>query len=190
MTGFGRLAQGDTTLHTPRPVMPAKLHVRLSADERRELERLVRSGHAHARRIQHAHVLLLADAADPRRGGLPDGGPAWADHRIAEALACGESTVARTRRRYRDGGLEAALRVRKPAPGPPRKIDGAAEAHLIALACSEPPPGRGAWSLRLLADRFVALGTEAGWLDGPVSHETVRKTLKKTNSAPTASNRG
>lgn len=153
--------------------MPAKAAIRLSEDERRRLDRLTRVGTAHARAIQHARILLLADASGD--------GPAWTDEKVADALGCGVSTVARVRKRFLREGLEEAVRPRREAPGRPPKIDGVAEAHLVALACSEPPAGRAAWSLRLLADAFVALGVSE-----PVSHETVRQALKKTRSAPTA----
>ena len=174
--------------------MPSKYDVRLSSGERADLERAVHSGTHHARYLEHARILLLTDAAAPC-DDLPDGGPAWSDDKVADALGCGASTVARTRRRFVNEGLAAALRVRRPAPGPPREIDGAAEAHLIALACSAAPGGRATWSLRLLADEFSALGVAAGWIDGPVSYEVVRRALKKTTSptaptlAPTAPSR-
>lgn len=162
--------------------MPAKYTVRLSDEQRDHLDHLTRSGTRHARLIQHARILLLADEADAA--------PAWSDEHIADALACGTATVARIRRRFLTEGLDEALRLRKRAPGRAPKIDGAAEAHLIALACSEPPAGRARWTVRLLADRFVALGVEEGWLKVPVSRETVRQTLKKTNSGHTASSSG
>ncbi len=92
-------------------------------------------------------------------------------------------TVARTRKRFLAEGLDEAVRTRKGGPGRPPKIDGTAEAHLVALACSEPPEGRAVWTVRLLADRYVALGVEQGWLLEPVSRETVRQTLKKTRTA-------
>jgi hypothetical protein len=158
--------------------MPAKHAVRLDQATRDELHRLVRTGSAHARTIQHAHTLLLTDQGEY--------GPAWSDEKVADALACGTATVARTRRRFLAEGLDAALRVIKDRPGRPPKIDGLAEAHLVALACSEPPAGRARWSVRLLADRFVTLGLEEGWLDEPLSRETVRQALKKTGSSLTA----
>lgn len=158
--------------------MPAKYDVLLSDDDRDRLDALTRTGTSHARAIQHARTLLLADASDD--------GPAWDDERIAVAVGCSTATVARTRKRFCAEGLGEALRVRKGGPGRPPKIDGVAEAHLVALACSEPPSGRARWTVRLLADRYVALGVEEGWLDGPVSYETVRQALKKTSSAPTA----
>lgn len=162
--------------------MPTKTSVHLSDAQRHRLDRLTRTGTAHARTIQHARVLLLTDEA---AGGL-----AWTDEKAAGAVGCGVATVARIRRRFVREGLDEAVRARRSTPGRPPKIDGTAEAHLVALACSEPPEGRATWSLRLLADEFVALGTDAGWLAEPVSHETVRQALKKTSSAPTGSSSG
>ena len=157
--------------------MPAKQTVRLSDDQRRRLDRLTRVGRAHARSIQHARILLLADAEGD--------GPAWTDEKVADALGCGVSTVARLRKRFLQDGLDEAVRPRREVPGRPPKIDGLAEAHLVALACSEPPAGRATWSLRLLTDTFVALG-----VCEPVRHETVRLALKKTRSSRTASSSG
>ncbi len=157
--------------------MPAKAVIRLTDDERRRLDRLTRVGTAHARAIQHARILMLADASDD--------GPAWTDEKVADALGCGSATVARVRRRFLNDGFDEAIRPRREVPGRPPKIDGLAEAHLITLACSVPPEGRAAWSLRLLTDEFVALEVCA-----PVSHETVRLALKKTRSSRTASSSG
>ena len=162
--------------------MPAKHVVRLADDQRDRLDALTRTGRPHVRAVQHARTLLLTDAAGD--------GPAWTDDKVADALGCGVATVARTRRRFCEEGLDEAVRVRKGGPGRPPKIDGMAEAHLVALACSAPPEGRARWTVRLLADRFVMLGLEAGWLAGPVSHETVRGTLKKTRSGRTVSKAG
>ena len=168
--------------------MPSKYDVHLSREQRAELGRAVHCGTHHARYLEHARILLLTDSAEGS-GEPSDDRPAWSDEDVADALGCSVSTVARTRRRFVKEGLASALRVRRPAPGPPLKIDGAAEAHLIALACSEPPAGRATWSLRLLADEFSVLGVAAGWIEGPVSYEVVRRTLKKTNSALTESSR-
>ncbi|GAB5520987.1 MAG: IS630-like element ISMac18 family transposase [Rhodothermales bacterium] len=151
--------------------MPTKYTVQLNDHQRDELDQLIRTGHSHARKLLHARILLLSDTAQD--------GPAWTDEKIADALGCGSATVARTRRRFVTEGIKQALRVRKTAQGRPLKIDGVAEAHLIALACSAPPEGHARWSVRLLADRYVTLGLEAGWLEAPVSRETVRQTLKK-----------
>jgi len=157
--------------------MPAKHTIRLSEEQRQYLDTFSRTGHHHARAIEHARMLLLADCAAD--------GPAWADEKITDALGCGIATVARIRKRFLAEGLDEALRVRKGGTGRPAKIDGTAEAHLIALACSQPPEGRARWTVRLLADQYVALGLESGWLDGPVSRETVRQKLKKTPCVPT-----
>lgn len=162
--------------------MPVKHRIRLGTEERQRLERLVRTGRAHARSIRHAHILLLSDEGEH--------GPAWTDEKVADALGCGFATVARLRRRFVEEGLEACLRVIKDRPGRPPKIDGIAEAHLVALACSAPPEGRARWSIRLLADRFVELGLEEGFLRGPVSRETVRQVLKKTRCGLIARNSG
>lgn len=158
--------------------MPRKHAVALDGPTRDRLRRLVSTGTAHARSIQHAHSLLLTDEGDD--------GPAWSDEKVADALGASDRTIARTRQRFCTEGLDAALRVIADRPGRPPKIDGVAEAHLVALACSEPPAGRDRWSVRLLSDRFVALGVEGGWLDEPVSRETVRVALKKTRSSPGA----
>ena len=158
--------------------MPRKHTVVLDPPTRDRLRGLVSTGTAHARTIQHAHALLLTDEGD--------GGPAWSDEKVADALGASDRTVARTRKRFCTEGLDDALRVIAERPGRPLKIDGVAEAHLVALACSEPPAGRDRWSVRLLSDRFVALGVEGGWLDEPVSRETVRVALKKTRSSPGA----
>jgi len=155
--------------------MSAKYDIRLSNEQRDRLDKLTHTGRQHVRTVQHARTLLLCDASDD--------GPAWDDHRIATALACSPATVARTRKRFKAEGIDEALRVRKGGPGRPPKIDGTAEAHLIALACSAPPEGRAVWTTRLLADRYVELGLSGGWLAEPVSRESVRKTLKKTRTA-------
>lgn len=162
--------------------MPTKYRVQLAPEQRQRLEDLVSKGLAHARTIRHAHMLLLCDES-PR-------GSAWSDQKVADALTCGIASVARIRRRFIEEGLEACLRVIKDRPGRPPKIDGAAEAHLIALACSEPPHGRERWSLRLLTHEFVRLGLEQSFLDKPVTYETVRRTLKKTNSSLTKRSSG
>jgi transposase len=150
--------------------MPAKRYlVELTSEERQELTKLVSAGRRSARTLTRARILLKADQAD--------GGPAWDDGRIADALGCGRRTVERVRQRLVEEGLEAAL-THKPQARPSRQpvLDGAAEARLIALACSEPPDGRSGWTLRLLADRLVELEV----VDS-VSYETVRRALKKTS---------
>ena len=146
--------------------------VRLTDEEREHLKALVRRGRAHSRKLLYARILLKTDASE--------GGPAWTDERIADALETSADTVARERRRFLEDGLEVALMPRKPGRPRRRVLDGRAQARLVALACSEPPEGRGSWTLWLLADRMVELSVVEG-----VSHETVRRTLKKTPSSPT-----
>jgi transposase len=157
--------------------MVAKRYVvKLEAAEREELLALVKRGKVLAQRRVHAQVLLKAD-----EGG---GGPAWIDRQIAEALDIHPNTVANIRERFVEQGLEAAL-SRKKQPPRLRKLDGAQEARLIAIACGQPPEGRARWSLRLLAHRVVELD-----IVDEISHETVRQTLKKTRSSPTATSTG
>ena len=146
-----------------------KYIVTLTADERQELSELIATGKAAAAKLAHARILLKADAAE--------GGPAWPDHRIAEAVEVSIATIERVRQRFVEQGLEAAL-VRKPQARPSRErtFDGRAEAKLIALACSQPPVGRKAWTMRLLADKLVELEVVPS-----VSDEKVRRSLKKTS---------
>jgi transposase len=122
--------------------------------------------------LTHARILLKADEGEDA--------PAWADVKIADALEISRSTVLRVRTRFVEEGLQAALIHRRPKNTKPPKLDGSQEAHLIALACSEPPKGRERWSLRLLADRFVGLECA----QEPISRELVRRTLKKAPSSP------
>jgi hypothetical protein len=151
--------------------------VRLSEEERQRIGTFLRRHRAHVRSLPYARILLKADASE--------GGPAWTDERIAEAMETSNDTVARERRRFLEDGLEVALMAKKPGKPGRRVLDGRTEAHLVALACSEPPESRGNWTLRLLADRMVELGHVER-----VSRETVRRTLKKTNCAPTWSRSG
>ena len=145
--------------------------VTLTAAERSSLQSMIAKGKVAAKKRLHAQILLKADAGPA--------GEAWTDQRIGEAFDVGCRTVERLRQRFVEDGLEAAL-VRKPQQNRiARKIDGAAEAHLIATACSKPPEGRNRWTLKLLADRLVQLE-----LVDTVSTETVRRTLKKTKSSP------
>lgn len=156
--------------------MYKKYVVRLTDAERSQLETLVRRGKGHTRKLLYTRILLKADASGPDQ---------WTDERIAEALEVSTATVARERRRYCEDGLEVALMPKKPGRPRRRVLDGRAEAHLIALSCSDPPEGRERWSMRLLADRMV----ELGHVD-TVSHETIRRTLKKTASSLTSSASG
>jgi len=150
--------------------MRPKRTVRLTPDERAKLVDLTSAGQAPARRLTHARILLKTDCGP--------NGPGWDDDAIAEALDVGKVTVWRVRKRYIEEGLEAALSHRHPKNHRPCRLDGAQEAHLIALACSEPPTGRTRWTLRLLAKRMV----ELEYADR-LSYETVRGTLKKTHSS-------
>ena len=148
--------------------MNKKYIVTLTAEERTMLEEMTRNGKAAARKIAHARILLKADVAA--------GGPGWPDEQIAAALDVSASTVRRLRLLFVEEGLDLALNPRPAQRVYPTKLDGAGEAHLIALTCGAPPEGHARWSTRLLADRFVALGHAEA-----LSHETVRQTLKKTN---------
>jgi transposase len=153
--------------------MTKKYRVTLEADEREQLRHLLARGKADVRRLKHAQVLLAADESP--------GGPALADDAIAESLNVGRATVERVRRRFVLEGLDLALSpYRTPNRVYTTKLDGDAQAHLIAIACSAPPDGRSRWTLSLLADRMV----ELKHVDS-VSRETVRQTLKKTSCGRT-----
>jgi transposase len=141
--------------------------VRLAECERAALRQRVSAGQGRARDLLHARILLKADSG-------PEG-PAWTDDDIAAALDVSRSTVERVRKRFAEEGLEAALGRRRPRREYRRKLDGEAEAHLVALSCSPPPVGRRHWTFKLLADKMV----ELRFVDG-VSYETVRRVMKKT----------
>ena len=152
--------------------MPSEKYlVTLTSDEREHLDARLRTGKAAALVQTRARILLKADPAE--------GGPGWADDRIAAALDVGERTVSRVRRRFVERGSEARLR-RKPQdePSRERKRDGEAEARLIALARSDPPGGRAVWTMRLRADKRVELAV----VDA-VSDATVRRAMKKAPSS-------
>jgi hypothetical protein len=151
--------------------MPKKTHhIRLDAEERAQLETILRKGKASAQRQRHARILLLADT-NRSDGGL-------SDSEIARAAHTSVPTVERVRRICVEHGLERALERKDPDREYPRKLDGKAEAQLIALSCREASEGQARWTLRLLAQRLVELEIVAA-----ISHETVRQTLKKTNSS-------
>ena len=152
-------------------MMVKRYRVRLSEEEQQGLRSLVSKGRAAAYKQTHARILLLCDE------NQADG--AMKDEEIARALKLSTATVERVRRRGVEEGLEAALGRRQQLNRRQRKLDGAGEAHLIALTCSQPPEGRAGWTLRLLADQLV----ECEIVDS-ISTETVRQTLKKTNSSP------
>ena len=149
--------------------MPRKKYiVNLTPEERQELEQLISSGTERARKLTRARILLKADEG-------------WTDRAISEALDVGTATVERLRKRFVEWGGIAAIERRKPRRQYKRKLDGDAEARLIALACSAAPEGRECWTLRLLAEKLVTL---EGVDIESISYETVRTTLKKTNSSP------
>jgi transposase len=151
--------------------MPKKYIVKLKAKERDHLIELTQNGTNAAKILSHARILLKADCAKGR--------PGWTDAAISDAFEISVATIERVRQTYVRRGLEAALKRRSRAHERARRLDGQQEAHLIALACSEPPTGHDHWTLRLLADRMVKLEYVE-----ELSHETVRRTLKKTNSNP------
>ena len=153
-------------------IMNKKYPVILSETERDELKRLIAAGTAPARKLTHARILLKADQS-------PEG-PGWVDEMVAEAVEVSQPTASRVRKQYFEEGLEAALNRRPPNREYYRKLDGEQEARLVALACSDPPEGQARWSLRLLADRMVELEVV-----DDLSYQTVRRTLKKTNSSLT-----
>src|SRR3954464_14027728 len=149
--------------------MPAKRYkVTLEPDERGGLEKLISRGKGAARRLAHARILLHADQGEGRPGRI--------DAEIAEAGGVSMATIERVRQRFVEEGLEAALSPRPPRRLYVRKLDGEAEARLIALACSPPPEGQARWTWRVRAEGMVVLGYVE-----TVSHETVRTTLKETN---------
>jgi transposase len=144
----------------------AKYVVRLTDSERQALQEFGTGKRVAADKLWRARILLKADSE----------GPAWSDPEIAEAFEVGLSTVHRLRQRLVEEGLEAALGRRPSAQPRVKKIDGAKEAHLLAIACGTPPEGRARWTLSLLADKLVELQ-----LVDAISPETVRTTLKKTS---------
>jgi transposase len=142
--------------------MPAKKYiVNLEPAEREQLLALTRKGKIGARIMKRAQILLKVDEG-------------WRDQDVISAFDTSRSTVERTRKRFVEGGLDKAL-YEDPRPGQRLKLDGKAQAHLVALACSEAPGGREHWPLRLLADKLVALEVVES-----ISHEAVRQALKKT----------
>jgi hypothetical protein len=152
--------------------MKKKYPVILTETERDNLKGLIAAGTAPARKLTHARILLKADQG-------PEG-PGWVDDAVAEAVEVSQPTISRVRKQYVEEGLEAALNRRPPNREYHRKLDGKQEARLVALACSEPPEGQARWSLRLLADKMVELEVV-----DDLSYQTVRRTLKKTNSSLT-----
>jgi transposase len=136
--------------------------VQLSQSEHQHLEGMLKKGKLSARKLKRAQILLAADAGQT-------------DERIAQTLSVHVHTVERTRKRFVLGGLEKALNEDH-RPGGKVKLDGKGEAVLVALACSDPPPGHGVWTMQLLADRLVKMGVVES-----ISDEAVRLRLKKTH---------
>ena len=148
-----------------------KYIVKLTEQEREELEQMISSGKHSARKLTHARILLKADQGP--------GGPHWTDEQIVEAIGASPSTIGRVRQQLVEEGVDGAISRRKGSGIRELKIDGEREAHLVALTCSTPPEGQAKWTLRLLAAKMI----ELEYIES-VSHETVRRTLKKTNSNP------
>jgi transposase len=149
--------------------MPAKVYkVTLSDEEKSFLTSLTSKGKGAAQKLNHAYILLKADQSE--------NGPGWDDQKISESFNVSVPTVERIRKTFVQEGLEAALHRQAPCRTRSLKFDGEKEAHLITLACSEPPDGHSRWTLRLLADKMV----ELNYFD-ELSYETVRQVLKKTN---------
>jgi transposase len=147
-----------------------KFIVRLTVVERADLQQMVDEGKRAGSILKRAWVLLKADVD----------GPNWSDPEIAEAYGVSLSTVHRVRQAFVEEGLDAALYRKKPTGRQYHKLDGAQEAKLLAIACSQPPTGRQRWTLQMLADRLVELK-----IVDTISDECVRTTLKKTNSSRT-----
>ena len=158
--------------------MAPRYRVTLTQQERKELEALTRNGKTGAKKFINARALLLCDAGPH--------GPAWTVAKVAEALGVSSRKIEHLKKRFVEEGFEAAL-VRKPRVRPPRDVvfDGAFEARLIALACSEAPEGYQRWTVRLLADKAVELNFASS-----VSHMTVQRILKKTNLSLTSASTG
>src|SRR6202041_1280003 len=155
-----------------------KYVVKLSEDERNQLNEMIRKGKSSARRLMKARILLKADVSE--------GGEGWSDSRIIKALETSATTVYRTRQQLVEEGFEAALsRKQRARPAVPPIFDGEKEARLIALSCSKPPKGRARWTLRLLESKVVELG-----IVERASDSTIGRTLKKTVSSRIAGNAG
>ena len=149
-----------------------KYKVNLSKAERDQLEALIQNEAPRSRRVKHAKILLRSDE------GLSAA-------KVANWIGVGHSTVERTRQRYAERGVVAALND-KPRPGVRPKLDGKQAAFVVALACSDTPNGQEKWSMQMLADKLVELGI----VEHPISHDTVRRVLKKMTSNPGGKNNG
>ena len=155
-----------------------KYVVKLSEDERNQLNEMIRKGKSSAQRLTKARILLKADVSEAGEG--------WSDSRIMEALETSATTVYRTRQQLVEEGFEAVLsRKQRASPPVPPIFDGEKEAKLIALACSQPPKGRARWTLRLLEDKVVELS-----IVDRASDSTIGRVLKKTRSSLILRNSG
>jgi hypothetical protein len=163
---------------TAKQIAVKRYVVTLSDEERGRLTTLISAGKHPARQLTKARILLKADTSEAGEG--------WSDSQIAAALDTSIDTVARTRQQLVEEGFEDVLtRKHSPASARPRIFDGAAEAKLIALACSTPPKGRKRWTLQLLEEQVVALS-----IVERASDNTIGRTLKKTRSSPTCKSNG
>ena len=161
-----------------REIAVKRYVVKLSDEEREQLGTLIHAGKHPARQLMKARILLKADASE--------GGEGWSDSQISRALDTSVATVSRTRQQLVQEGFDAVLtRKHSAASARPRIFDGAAEAKLIALACSKPPKGRARWTLRLLEATVVELN-----IVDRASDNTIGRTLKKTRSNPICSGNG
>jgi len=161
-----------------REVAVKKYVVRLSVEERDQLDALIRKGKSSAQRLMKARILLKADVSEDGEG--------WSDSQIVEALETSATTVYRTRQQLVEEGLEAVLSRKKPSrPSVLPIFDGEKEAKLIALACSKPPKGRSRWTLRMLESKVVELD-----IVERASDSTIGRVLKKLNSSRTSKRNG
>jgi len=166
------------TIMASKEISVKKYVVKLSEDERSQLDEMIRKGKSSARRLMKARILLKADVSEAGEG--------WSDSRIIKALETSATTVYRTRQRLVEEGFEAALsRKQRAQPSVRRIFDGEKEAQLIALSCSKPPKGRGRWTLRLLEDKVVELN-----IVDHSSDSTIWRVLKKTRSSLISRNSG
>jgi hypothetical protein len=170
--------RGGMVIMSSKEISVKRYVVRLSAEERDQLEGLIRKGKSPAQRLLKARILLKADVSEGRSG--------WSDSRIIRALETSASMVYRVRQQLVEEGLEAVLsRKQRATPAVPRIFDGEKEAKLIALACSKPPKGRARWTLRLLETKVVELA-----IVDRASDSTIGRVLKKTFSNPIAGSNG
>jgi hypothetical protein len=161
-----------------KEILVKKYVVRLSVEEREQLETLIRKGKSPAGRLLKARILLKADVSKAGQG--------WSDNRIIEALETSPSMVYRVRKQLVEEGFETVLsRKQRATPAVARIFDGEKEAKLVALACSKPPKGRVRWTLRLLENKVVELG-----IVDRASDSTIGRALKKTSSSPIADSAG